>query len=915
MYCHQCGIYNANEAALCQVCEADLANAPAPENVQILTDLGQFPYTALLLHSFKHMNVLLALIFIPFITLSYLIKKVARMPFLSPSLNSRTPKTHITSLEHIRKLHKKSLNPVSSFLQQQGFETFIDLEDVSMTQGNIQHITVNRQHNIFGTVYINKASGKVSYMSFAAYMNDNSFLSVDNIHALPIRTPKQVVTKHLPNSSIETTYNEFLHTLEQMPGEPVTLSLKTFLQNNYKLRTFIIAKGLQQHLLYTKGAKKQPTTSVCYHHSFNAAVRTCSVCKTALCEACYTEYQDAYYCQNCLPEEVRSAEEQVISEEERYAGLGVRTVAALLDFMLMVLFVTAVYFGLSYGSDAIISEAENSFFPILMIQFIAVLSTIVYFTVPLAKYGRTPGQKVLGLRIIDHHGELPGTVAVIVRLAYHIFAGLFIFPLLGYLFIPFRTKKQGLHDQLAETFVVTKHATGKALLSWTLLLGLCGLIGWQAFEYRGMFSWLSFLSAPFAYNRLVPKITLKAQWTESFEQEENRVNSFISRGERCIVSTNTSLQALDMHTGDIVWTVNNISGVTIQGSSENPALPLLALQYHADDRWTLLNLNPDSGAIKWQQTLKGSHPQMMFDAHTILVYGERGVSAYDKNGTLLWKKQFQGRLMLDYVYLHTGILLGRYSESSLTLLYLDRHTGETLWEKEQSAFYPGHVLGNDRQFFSLDEGKTILMDVSEMTPLWDVPQNIGYVLAHDDNLAKVTRTNENKNIMPQKPSQGSMSEIYAYTATEAIHAADGRVLFSYPPGSRFAGRAVTHDYVLVLRETKTQQNDILLLDKYTGAVRHTLQDRPWYFVFYLSEDDSTIYLAANLKPEGQDAIEIVSELLLLDKQTFTFTEIPVGTNIGSLRFHVFAEENLVFIPSFQIIGGYKIHDNISTDSF
>jgi hypothetical protein len=154
-------------------------------------------------------------------------------------------------------------------------------------------------------------------------------------------------------------------------------------------------------------------------------------------------------------------------------------------------------------------------------------------------------------------------------------------------------------------------------------------------------------------------------------------------------------------------------------------------------------------------------------------------------------------------------------------------------------------------------------------------------------------------------SERKPPRFYVYTANAAIRAEDGTTSFSYPSDSHFAG-AVTNDFLLLLRESKTQHNEILLVDKYSGELKKEFQDRPWYFVFYLTEDDSTIYLAANLKPQRSGIPEIASELLLINKQTFELKEIPVGKNIGSLQFKVFSQENLVFIPSFQTIGGYTI---------
>lgn len=858
----------------------------------IFMDLTQFPYMAIL-HSLKSTNSLLMIIFIPLLTLFYIFKKITGTPFLSASLNSKTPKLHITDVKQFQKLHKKSFNSVSSFLQEHGFEPLIDLEDVSMAQGHIQHLTLNRRRKIYGTVHITKATGKVSYVTFSAFTLNNSFLSVDNTYALPVQTPDNLVLKHLPNASIESIYSEFLHTLEQMPEEPIELPLKTLLPNGYARREFIIEQGLEQGLLHIKGAEKKLRVSVCYHHPFNAAVRICSVCATALCEACYTEHQDNYYCQNCLPEDAKIAAPQKVATEGDYAGFGVRTVATLIDLSLIGLFATGVYFGSSHVYRLLIPGETSRAVPFLITQFIAVVSTILYLIAPLKKYGRTLGQKLLGLRVVDRYGNLPDTAATIVRFAYHLFACVFLFPLIGYLFIPFRKNKQGLHDQLAGTFVITRHPKSKALLSWCLLLAICGVIGWQAYQHPLIRSWFSWFHLPSSYS-VIPEITLEAQWVKTFEQEDDRITSYVNRETLCVVSTATSLHALDMRTGNILWSVNDLPKASIQPLSKNPDFPLLARQYHPDGRWTLLNIDPASGAIIWQQELEGYEPQIMFDSKTILVYDDATVSCYAIDGTLLWKKHFQDQRTLDYAYFHTDVLLGRYSDQSLTLIYLARDTGEIIWEMKDSPYSPGYVIDKDLQFFYTEKDQILLLNVPEQKRVWDTPLDVGYVMGHDE--------------MPSPGESKSSLRIYATSA--AIRAEDGTIIFSYPPGSRFG--AITKDFLILLRDN--QQSEILLVDKSTGDVKHWLRGRPWFFVFYLTEDHSTIYLAANLKPEKPGIIEIHSELLFIDKQTFEFKEIAVGKNIGSLRFKIFPQENFVFIPSFQTIGGYN-YVSISANSF
>ena len=66
--------------------------------------------------------------------------------------------------------------------------------------------------------------------------------------------------------------------------------------------------------------------------------------------------------------------------------------------------------------------------------------------------GRTPGMRLLRLRIINPYGEPPGALRALVRTAGYVLS--FATLSLGFLWIGFDREKRGLHDWIAGTYVI-----------------------------------------------------------------------------------------------------------------------------------------------------------------------------------------------------------------------------------------------------------------------------------------------------------------------------------------------------------------------------------------------------------------------------------------------------------------------------
>lgn len=91
--------------------------------------------------------------------------------------------------------------------------------------------------------------------------------------------------------------------------------------------------------------------------------------------------------------------------------------------------------------------------PMLILLFLAVAATFLYYVLPTAKTGQTLGKKALGIKVIKNTGETPTLGLSFMRyfFGYNISSSVFY---LGFLWMLWDTKAQTWHDKIFNTYVV-----------------------------------------------------------------------------------------------------------------------------------------------------------------------------------------------------------------------------------------------------------------------------------------------------------------------------------------------------------------------------------------------------------------------------------------------------------------------------
>jgi uncharacterized RDD family membrane protein YckC len=150
----------------------------------------------------------------------------------------------------------------------------------------------------------------------------------------------------------------------------------------------------------------------------------------------------------------------------RFAGFWIRVFAYLSDSIVIQLIIwllfTVAVLGYSAGSSASVSVQQM--YELYQAQWgpiagLDILIKLVYYTLFLGRSGQTPGKKLFGIKVIRTDGDPVTHGQALVRtLGYYI--NMFTLQI-GFLWVAFDPRKQGLHDKIAGTLEIHERADRK----------------------------------------------------------------------------------------------------------------------------------------------------------------------------------------------------------------------------------------------------------------------------------------------------------------------------------------------------------------------------------------------------------------------------------------------------------------------
>ncbi|MGB0934951.1 MAG: RDD family protein [Alphaproteobacteria bacterium] len=123
----------------------------------------------------------------------------------------------------------------------------------------------------------------------------------------------------------------------------------------------------------------------------------------------------------------------------RYAGFWLRVAASIIDLVINLPWIVPLI---------LLSEHM----PLIVGEISVMIFWLYYSLFECSKLQGTPGKRALGIRVVDKELERLTWAESTLRFMCKSFSTLTLW--IGYIMVAFTSKKQGLHDKLAKTYVI-----------------------------------------------------------------------------------------------------------------------------------------------------------------------------------------------------------------------------------------------------------------------------------------------------------------------------------------------------------------------------------------------------------------------------------------------------------------------------
>lgn len=892
IFCPHCGLQQTQTTKPCKLCHSPLPHTGERIDELISADTALMPFKEIVRQA-KTTSLAFKLFLLPLLIVIYFYSRTFKKPLYANVYLSKFPKIRILSPDSPTVTINKQLQKSTVEMSANNFAPLFDYEDLAMAQKNCCRLFLNKEDKIYAlTEVVGQKNIAITTTTFLAYSAQKKVILYVNDFEHPLTDPPTLIRRNLPTLTPSQL-------LDQMQQDPVfkrekTILLKpgNFLILRQKIRSHLIEQSLREG--YFAIRPKENQVKVCSHHTMLPAEGSCSVCQTPLCGGCIRDYKEAIYCETCIPshlQEANSAELFDLPTEFNLAGFGIRTFAALLDLIIFLCIIGIITYGIISATPLILPPLSSERVTWFISQLYVVLFFVFYLAWPLMKFGKTPGQAILGLKIVDRQMNPVSGAGVFVRTGYHLLSALFIFPILGYCFSLFSKTKQGLHDKISGTLIITRRAKAKAITAWLLLLCLAGgTIGIGSNHMGSAFSFVYEM----IFNYQEPEIALEPIWLETYD------NSFIAPTQQndlayVFDSNENSLKALSTSTGETIWQRHDITyyyNLTSPDFFHDVLIITTDVPSKPDKVMLLSRL---SGTVFWEKQMNNN---LFLDisacGDNIFIMEDPLLYTYNINGRLLWQKKFPGLRMGNFSC-NKEIVARFYNDETGEgkQYYLAKTDGKTIWQRNGS----GQQISNGFQYENDYDNKILrLLRLRDQKIIWETPNNGTYLYEHI-----ITSPEVSKEDIPQG---------LLYESTRALRIQDGQVAFTYPKGYNLL--KLSDDFLILLNsynnenQKKVKEKNLLILNQESGETLFSAPISNIDLVRLLGENRNNLFFITT-KYEDKNKINASNTLLTLNKQTGATEQKYLGKNLNTAQVNIVNDQ--AFISTSNSLGMYDLYSN------
>lgn len=735
-------------------------------------------------------------------TVDIALGRVLRKPRAIPILKGRLLRYRKANLAEEASVSKNLLKSVTAGLRDHGFIPVMDRAVESVTPVVSERLFANKDKKLYAIATFG-AGGKMDVEIIAPSPTGDKAIAVANRPFDWLDNPGKT-THRLPGASVTELMSAMDYRSPEKDRRGLKFSLKDFVaiiadwresmfDNAESGRLIVKVKGEEKETPAKPG--KPQTAPECHYHAASMAVSLCSVCSKPLCLACGLRVGGKNLCKSCVPKETQDSSLPFdISGELTPAGFFLRSAVKVAEVVgLVAVFAATLPSGTSAGS-------------VIAYQFIAAMTFIAYFTIPMVAWGATPLQRLFGVAVVDvETGEIPSPQSAMARTGYLFLSMLTFVPAIGYLPALRSLDRRGVHDRIAGTIVLTRSSGVKEKLgavALVLTLITCGL----ALKNGGVDRVASIFGRAFGGVAPLGRVELAAKW------RMNGVTMAAYNGGGVAAGiAGGALTGFDIETGASVWKLNGVKASGVYADTVSGHYVFTGKKENAQ---VIGFVSPKDGAIVWTaplEKLAGVSPA--FTSASLAIADNGKIAAFSRTGKKIWSVDAGGKIVSLTPAGDTFIAEVNGKGS----VVFDAKAGVTLAEIQGTPATGGSTAGH-------------IFTGRGWSKLVHSPRGKGREWTLGSRLSFAT----------EETRSGELN----YARQMAVRANDGAIAFEYPPGCVCVGIVKK-----LIALSCPMQNKLLLADGASGQIQATF-DAPALDTVRLLGEEGGGRLLATSKTQG-----------------------------------------------------------------